>query len=331
MIRAPFIRCFEAHLFTMRERDPLSALSLVLRSVDAVRNLRAVYLLLATFAVAGLLVAMAQGSFVRSGGAGWGPLQAGLALFAAFYGGNAVGILVMDDARGGPVRTIPAALRAALASAHRLLGVLLIVGVACAALAGALLGWLWLSRSAVSGAVVGPLLFGAAVPVGVLAVGLAALALAVVVVPLAAPAVWAGASVLQILRRLAGLIRRRLLTVALLMAAVSLLTAGAGALATFVVVVGGRAVAELGVAIVGIDVPAQQLMAGLFGRGLRSLGAGAAPPALSGHAAAALVGGGVVFALALLLPGLVYLRGTCAVYLALLGEPTRRDRSDAER
>ena len=35
------------------------------------------------------------------------------------------------------------------------------------------------------------------------------------------------------------------------------------------------------------------------------------------HAAAALVGGGVVFALALLLPGLVYLRGTCAVYLAM--------------
>ena len=42
-----------------------------------------------------------------------------------------------------------------------------------------------------------------------------------------------------------------------------------------------------------------------------------APHGSTGHAAAALVGGGVVFALALVLPGLVYLRGICSVYLAL--------------
>ena len=38
-------------------------------------------------------------------------------------------------------------------------------------------------------------------------------------------------------------------------------------------------------------------------------------------AAAALVGGGLVFAVALVLPGLVYLRGTSAVYLALTEPP----------
>jgi len=76
-------------------------------------------------------------------------------------------------------------------------------------------------------------------------------------------------------------------------------------------------VAALGVAVVGVDVPAQQLMAGLFGHGLRSAGAAGAPIGSTGHGAAALVGGGVVFALALVLPGLVYLRGTCAVYLAM--------------
>ena len=80
-------------------------------------------------------------------------------------------------------------------------------------------------------------------------------------------------------------------------------------------------VAELAVAVVGVDVPAQQLMGGLFGHGLRSLGAAGAPAAANGHAAAALVGGGVVFALALLLPGLVYLRGSCAVYLAMTDDP----------
>ena len=300
----------------MRERDPLAALSVVLRSVDALRNTRALFMLLATFAGAGLLMAMAEASLAR-GPAWWGPLQAGAALFAAFYGGNAAGILVMDDARGRPVREVPDALRAALATAHRLLLALAIVLAAVVLGAALLLGLFWLSRSAVSGAVVGPLLFGLAVPIGVLAVGFAAVSLIAVVVPLAAPAVWSGASVRQVVTGLVRLIRERLLTAVLLMAVVSLLTAGMGAVVTAAVMVGGRVIAELGVRVVGVDVPPQQLMAGLFGRGLHSLGAVGAPTGSTGHASAALVGGGVVFALALLLPGLVYLRGTCAVYVAL--------------
>lgn len=305
------------------EGSPMDALSLVLRSVDAVRNTRALFVLLGTFASAGLLVAMAEGSLTRAN-AWWGSIQAGAALFVAFYGGNAAGILVMDDARGRAVRDISLALRASLASAHRLLLTLAVVLGAYAIAAGALLGLLWLSRSAVTGAVLGPLLFGLAVPVGVLAVGLGALSLVAVVVPLAAPGVWAGADVRAIVTSLAALVRHRLLTVVLLMAAVSLLTAGMGAIATFVVMAGGRVVAQLGVAVVGVDVPARQLMAGLFGYGLRSLGATGVPTGSTGHAAAALVGGGVVFALALVLPGLVYLRGTCAVYLAMTEEAPPR-------
>lgn len=305
----------------MRERDPLSALSLVLRSVDAVRNTRALFVLLATFATAGLLLAMAETTLARDVDGWWGPVQAGAALFVAFYGGNAAGILVMDDARGRTIREVPAALAAALATAHRLLLALIVVFAAYALAAAALLALLWASRVAVSGALLGPVLFGVAVPVGVLAVGLAALSMMAVVVPLAAPAVWSGASVLQVVRSLFRLIRQRLLTVVLLMAAVSLLTAGMGAIATLIVGVGGRVIAEVGVRVVGVDVPAQQLMAGLFGYGLRSLGASGAPAGSTGHASAALVGGGLVFALALLLPGLVYLRGTCAVYLAMTDEP----------
>lgn len=307
----------------MRERDPLSALSVVLHSVDAVRNTRALFVLLGTFAVAGILVAMAESALAQDAG-WWGPVEAGAALFVAFYGGNAAGILVMDDARGHRIREVPDALHASLTTAHRLLLALLVVFSVYALAAGVLLGLLWLSRVAVSGPVLGPILFGLAVPIGVIAVGLAVLSLMVVVVPLAAPAVWSGAGVLQVVRHLFGLVRQRLLTVVLLMAAVSLLTAGMGAIATGIVSIGGRVIAELGVRVVGVDVPAQQLMAGLFGYGLRSLGAVGAPVGSTGHAAAALVGGGVVFALALLLPGLVYLRGTCAVYLAMTEEPSRR-------
>lgn len=300
----------------MSSRSPVDALNLVLGSVDAVRNLHALWVLLATFASTGLLMAMAEGSLAQGRG-GLGALEAGAALFVAFYGGNTAGILVMDQARGGPVRDIVDALRSSLLTAHRLLLAIAIIVAAYAVLAALLLALLWLCRVAVSGPVIGPLLFGLAVPVGVVGVGVGALAMIAVVVPLAAPAVWAGMGVVAVVRQLLQWMRHRLLTIALLVAAVSLLAAGVGALVTFVVMAGGRVVAALGVAVVGIDVPAQTLMAGLFGYGLRSLGAVGAPAGSTGHAAAALVGGGVVFALALVLPGLVYLRGTCSVYLAM--------------
>lgn len=300
--------------------SPLDAVSLALRSVDALRNGRALMVLLGTFAVAGMLLAMAQSSLGR-GSAVWGGVQAGAAFFAAFYGGNAAGFLVMDQSRGVPVRDIPDALRASLRCAHRLLCVLLIVAFVYAVMGALLMSLMWLSRVSVSGTVLGPLLFGLAVPLGVIGVALALLAGAAVVVPLMAPAVWSGAGVFEALRQLKTLVRERLLNAALLIAGVSLLTAGVGALVTSLVMAGGRVVAELGIAVVGVDVPANQLMAGLFGYGLRSLGASGAvsavPPGSSAHASAALVGGGLVFALALVLPGLVYLRGTTAAYLAL--------------
>ena len=296
--------------------DAIDTLGRILAGVDAVRNLRALAMLLGTFAAGGLLLAMAETALAR-GEAWWGPVQAGAALTVAFYGGNAAGLLIMDQARGAAVREIGDALRDALATAHRLILALLLLLAPGVAIAGALVGLLWLCRTSVTGPLLGPLLFGLAVPVSVLTFGWLLLALLAVVVPLAAPAVWAGGGAVSVARELLGLVRRRLLTVALLMAGVGLLAGAVGALTSFVVMAGGRVVAELGVAVVGIEVPAQQLMAGLFGYGLRSLGAAGAPVAASGHGAAALVGGGVVFALALVLPGLVYLRGACAVYLAL--------------
>ncbi len=294
----------------MRSRSPLDALSLVLGSVDAVRNLRALYLLLTTFALGGLLTAFAQGALARGAGP-MGALLAAAALFVAFYGGNAAGILVMDQARGVAVRDIGEALRTALFTAHRLLLALLLIGLVYAALGALLLALLWLARPSVSGPLLGSWLFGL----------VALLAGMAVVVPLAAPGVWAGATVTAIVRQLGRWTRHRLLHVALLMAAVSLLTAGVAALVSFAVVAGGRVVGELGVRIVGVDVPAAKLMAGLFGYGVRSIDTAGVPPAVSGHVGAALIGGGAVFALALVLPGLVYLRGTCSVYLAMCEEP----------
>jgi hypothetical protein len=292
--------------------NPIDALGRVLGSIEAVRNGRAVYLLLFAFAAAGLLLAMADAALARSDWA-FGTLWGGAALTALFYGSNAAGLVLMDEARGLPSREAVQALRDALACGHRLLLVLLVVLGAAALLLATVAGALWLTRAPG----VGPALFGLLLPAAVLLVGGAMLAGAAVIAPLAAPAVWSGLSVRATLALLARQVRQRLVFVALLSAAVGGLSAAVGALATFVVLVGGRVVAALAVLAAGVEVAPSLLMAGLFGHGLRSLGAAGAPIAASPHAQAALVGGGLVFMLALVLPGLVYLRGACAIYLAL--------------
>jgi hypothetical protein len=291
---------------------PLEALERVLGSLEAVRNGRAMYLLLLAFAGGGLLLGLADAALRRSSWS-WAALWGGAALTVLFYGTNAAGLVLMDEARGRPLRDVGQALRDALACGHRLLVVLLLIVAGAATLLGLVAAALWLTRLPA----VGPALFGLLLPAAVVLVGGAILACATVVAPLAAPAVWSGHGVAATLALLQLHVRQRLVFVALLTTAVGGLTALMGALVTFVVMAGGRVVSALAVLAAGVDVPPSLLMAGLFGYGARSLGAAAAPIAASPHAQAALVGGGMVFVLALVLPVLVYLRGGCAVYLAL--------------
>lgn len=289
-----------------------AALARVLASVEAVRDGQAWYLLLMVFASGGLLVAAAESAFAR---ARWveASVEAGLAFFVVFYGSNAAGIWTMQRVRGETGYDIMDAVRASLQRAHRLIFLVLIFALLAAAGGALLWALLWVSKIRY----IGPPVYAVVVPVAVLSVGLAALAGAVVVVPLAAPAVWAGDSALQGVRTLWLIARQRLMMVAVLIASVSLVTGLTGALASFVVMVGGSVVAQLSIWITGVHVPAGLLMAGLFGHGLRSVDSTQIPPEALHHTFAALAGGGVVFALALVLPGLVYLRGVCSVYLSL--------------
>jgi hypothetical protein len=296
---------------------PIDALGRVLMSVEAVRNGRAWYALLLAFALAGLLLACADASLTANAPAAataWG----GAALTTLFYGTNTAGLLLMDQARGEPVREARQAFRDALARSHRLLLVFLAVLIA-AALGLALVA---AALAATRLPILGPALFGLLLPAAVLLVGTAALAVLAVAAPLAAPAIWSGLGVRATLSMLVRHVRERLVFVALLMGAVSGLAALVGALASFAVIVGGRIVSILAVLAAGVEVPPKLLMAGLFGHGLRSLGATPIPHGASPYVGAALVGGGLVFMLALALPALVYLRGTCSVYLAIEGRGT---------
>jgi hypothetical protein len=290
----------------------LPALARVLASVDALRNLRALYALLAGFCMAGLLLAMARSALGREQ-AVLGAVWLGLGLAVAFFGVNAAGLMLMDQARGRPVRDPQDALAHALRSGHRVLVALLVclaaASVAVLGLAGLLSAthWPW----------VGAPLLAVVLPLGVLLLGGIVFVLAIVVGPLAGPAVWAGQRSRGVLAFLRGRLRHGLPETALLMAAVYLMVALATAAVSFVVVTGSQLLAGLAIAGAGIELPARQLIAGVMGLGPRGLATSGVPLQGGNLGLAALIGGGVVFALALVLPTLVWLRGCCAVYLAL--------------
>ncbi|HEY0954867.1 MAG TPA: hypothetical protein VGE36_08935 [Roseateles sp.] len=293
----------------------LPALARVLQSVDALRNLRALYGLLMGFCVAGLLLASARSALGRDE-AWMGALWLGLALAVAFFSVNATGLMLMDQARGRPVRDPQDAWGDALRRGHRVLVALLaclaVAGAAVLVLAG-LLGathWPW----------VGAPLLALVLPLGVLVLGSLAFVLVILVGPLSGPAVWAGGRSRDVLVFLRGRLRHGLPETALLMAAVYLMVALATAAVSFVVVTGSQLLAGLAILGAGIELPARQLLAGVMGLGPRGLGASGVPLQGGNLGLAALIGGGMVFALALVLPTLVWLRGCCAVYLALTEE-----------
>jgi hypothetical protein len=290
----------------------LPALARVLASVDAPRNLRALYALLAGFCMAGLLLAMSRAALARDQ-THLGALWLGLALAVAFFSVNATGLMLMDQARGRPVRDPQDAVVDALKSGHRvllaLLACLAVASVAVLVLAG-LLGathWPW----------IGAPLLAVVLPVGVLLLGGTTFVVVILVGPLAGPAVWAGQSSRGVLAFLRARLRHGLPETALLMAAVYLMVALTTAAVSFVVVTGSQLLAGLAIVGAGIELPARQLLAGVMGLGPRGMATSGVALQGGNLGLAALIGGGVVFALALVLPTLVWLRGCCAVYLAL--------------
>lgn len=296
----------------VRRFDWWQALVRVLSSVEAVRDGRALYVLLLAFCGSGMAMASAVGAFARND-TPWAVGQAAAALFIAFYATNAAGLLLMDRALGRPPREVREALLDALGIAHRVLLALLAMGLGGAAVAAVLLGLFWVCR--LPG--VGPWLFVAVVPLTVLLIGLLLLAAVAVVAPLTGPTVWSGASSVQTVRQLWRLMRERLLQAAVLVGGLSLATGLVGAATSAMVLVGGRVMAEVSVVVLGVDIPPQVLMAGLMGRTVMvTEGAQVSREALV-YIQSATVGGGVVFGIALVLPTLVYLRGVSEIYLAL--------------
>ena len=239
-----------------------------------------------------------------------------LSLAVVFFGFNAVGILLMDSARGTPQRSMSQAVLASLRSSHRLLLVALVVGLGVAA---------WFLAVAVVYFVckipfLGPLLLVVAYPLTALVTGLIIFALVYVFMPLTAAAVWSGATTREALVRLVAISRHRLLPVVIQELLLMLLVGVVAFIIGGIVFSGLMAVSPMAALITGALGDMGNLMGTLFGRffgggmygGMgRGIGGGSSGPMMAGA-----LGGGLLLATAWVLPALIALQGICLVYLA---------------
>lgn len=276
-------------------------------AVDAVRNWRAAALMLSSLVLAALVGALA-GVVSAQVHISVGLVFFLLALGILFYGANAAGIMLMDEAQGGTSRPMLAAVLTSLSIGHRFIFVLLLVFLTY--IVGALIMALLLLICKIPG--IGPLLFAFVFPLCVVISGIAIFAIYAVILPLVAPAVWSGATTMQALSRLAAIARHRIVVVILSVLILLLICGVVGGIILSIMLTGTLVTSAMSAGIIdmkGINFSSVTRLLGMAGSGY---GGGAG----SGHLAAGGFGWGVVMAVAFTLPYLVYLRGSCQIYLA---------------
>ncbi len=285
------------------------AFSSMFQAISGLRNRRALLAMLGCL-FAGILIA-GLFSFLAARMGYFLAFLGGLAMFvAAATGANAAGLLLMDQAKGMPARSLSDAVMGGLlcipkfiALGLALLLVSLVVFIAVA-----------LVYLVCKIPFLGPILFVVAFPLSVVVLGLTLCGLFQCLF-LALPAVWEGSSITHAIAKALSIVRSRLVESMLLLTVVGFLALGVG----FIV---------FGVLITGL-IPSAGMMAGILGGDalgsvfgmLRGFGmdqggdAGARSGSGMAYVAAAGIGGGLLWALAASLVSLVYLLGLNLVYL----------------
>lgn len=290
------------------------AFSSMFQAISGLRNRRALLAMLGCL-FAGVLVA-GLFSFMA---ARWGFFFAflgGLLLFVAGATGvNAAGLLLMDQAKGVPARSLSDAVMGGLLCIPKFiaLGLALLLVTLGVFIAVALVYLVCKIPF------LGPILFVVVFPLSVIVLGLTLCGLFQCLF-LALPAIWEGSSITHAIAKALAIVRGRLVESMLLLTVVGFLSLMVG----FIV---------FGVLIAGL-IPSAGLMAGILGGdGLASVfgmlrgfggdqgaygsygGSGGRGSSGVGHLAAAGIGGGLLWALAASLVSLVYLLGLNLVYL----------------
>ncbi|TCS35188.1 hypothetical protein EDC30_111103 [Paucimonas lemoignei] len=276
----------------------------LLSALDAIRNFRALLLLGLTFLVAGAVGAL----FVMIGAkAGSGLLSSFgvlLAWLVLFYGSSAVGIMLMRQVQGYEKMSLMDAVLLSLFTSHRLLAVVLLEGLIFIAALIVLAIVFFICK--IPG--IGPFLYTFVFPLSAILMGVLTFALVWIMLPLAGPAVWAGHSVFQVIARLTALARQKLVLVVMLEFVLAMITGFAAFIIFSIVTIGASISSGLSAGILGSEV------SGGFGSLMGGFGA-LAYGGGSGYLTAAMLGGGLLFAVAMVIPGLIFTMGTCIIFI----------------
>ncbi|MCM2568745.1 zinc ribbon domain-containing protein [Janthinobacterium kumbetense] len=278
-----------------------SAVGSLIEATDAIRNFRAIALLALTFIgavlVGGVLTMLAGGM----SSALLAFLGALMAFLVMFYGSNAVGILLMRDAQGQPGMSLVDAVLVSLYTSHRLIAVVFLEFLIVLAAMIAIAIILFVCKIPV----LGPVLYAVVFPLSAIVLGVLVFALFYVMLPLAGPAAWSGASVFQIIARLNQIVRTKLVSVILLEVLLFLITAFVALLIFGVLGTGVSLTTGMSAGILSLGEMNMYALAAGLGRG----GSG------SGYIVAAGLGGGLLMAAAAVVPGLIFTKGVCIIYL----------------
>ena len=283
------------------------AFSSMFQAISGLRNRRALFAMLGCL-FAGVLVAGLFSFMATRMGFFFGLLGALTLFVAGATGVNAAGLLLMDQAKGVPARSLPDAVMGGLlcipkfiALGLALLLVSLVVFIAVA-----------LVYLVCKIPFLGPLLFVLVFPLSVVLLGLTLCGLFQCLF-LALPAIWEGSSITHAIAKALSIVRSRLVESLLLLVVVGFLAMGVGVIVFGVLFAGLIPSAAMTAGILGGDA-----LGSLFGmvRGFGMdqggyVGSGSG----MGYVAAAGVGGGLLWALAASLVALVYLLGLNLVYL----------------
>jgi len=276
---------------------PLSAgaLASVVQAVGALRNLRAMATLFGCL-VAGIVIAMLA-SRIGGGGSFLGAL---ILFVVGGIGFNGAGILLMDQARERPSRSVPDALVQGLACLPKLI-LLVLVSMLVAIVVFIALAIVFLICKI---PFLGPILLVVAFPLSVVVAGVTTMGLFVWTV-LAVPAIWEGLTVRRAIAQTLAIARTRLVETLLLLAVVGSLCMLAGFVVFAILSAGFMPTLGMSAMVLGLgNASGLGAMMGMMG------GDGG-----SGYVTAVIIGSGVLWALSATLIGLVYLLGLNLVYL----------------
>ncbi len=296
------------------------AISSLFQAIGGLRNRRALLALAACLIGAVLIGGLSSYALGRTGGFGM-LLTMLLVLVAVYTGINAAGVLLMDQARGVPLRGLVDALVYGLLCIPKVI----VLGIAFFLVALLVFIVLAIVFFVCKIPALGPVLFTVVFPLSVVIAGLTVSGLALCMF-LALPAIWEGATITRAIAQALAIVRTRLVETFVLMVIVGFLSFFVGMIVFGVLGSGLFPTLGLSASILGGGGGEMGYggMRGGMGGGMGSFGGGMGPlgglmgmmaGAGGGYAIAGGIGGGVLWAIAATLVAQVWLLGLNLVYL----------------